>query len=95
MDSSAGLRDAILAELNAEPTRAEQLGMRFGRPRIPDRPDDDADRDAWVSYVVALGADRTFVTETTAHFDEEAKQAIPVPPLTVQQLVELAGRLGG
>ncbi len=73
-----GLFDTVAAELNPKPTRAEQLRMRFGRPRIPDRPDDGAGQDVWVAYVVALGAERE-----------------PAEALTVAQLAEFAGRLGG
>jgi hypothetical protein len=73
-----GLTDGVKAELNAPPTTAERLGMRFGRPRIPARPGDDADADTWITYVTALGA-----------------EAGAVAAWTVEQLKDLAGRLGG
>jgi len=90
-----GLKDSVTAELNQKPTRAEQLGMRFGRPRIPARPDEDASWDDWVAYAVALGADRTYLTEMTAHYDEAAGKTYDVPQLTKDQVIDLAGCLGG
>lgn len=70
--------DEVSVKLNAPLTNAERLGMRFGRPRIPDRPDGETLAGPWVRYVVALGA------------EHEAAAA-----MTVEQLIDLASRLGG
>lgn len=88
--SSSGLRDEATAELGPagpEPDYGPQADP------IPARPSDGAGKDSWVGYVVALGADRTYVTTTTAHFDGEdyGEHA----GLTKEQLIDLADRLGG
>ncbi len=72
--------DEVGVKLNPTKTRAEQLGMRFGRPRIPDRPADDADQAEWITYLVALGAERGALEESG---------------MTADQLIALADRLGG
>ena len=87
---SSGLTDEVSAELNpmgAEPGYGPQPDP------IPDRPADGASKDAWVGYVVALGADRTYVTGETEHFERDAY--VIDPGLTRAQLIELADRLGG
>jgi hypothetical protein len=89
-NDSSGLSDEVAAEVN--PTGSEPDNGVQADP-IPDRPADGAAKDAWVDYVVALGADRTFVTETTEHFDRDAY--VLEPGLTRAQLAELADRLGG
>ena len=89
---SSGLTDEFKIELNpvegAEEERSPQL------PSLPDRPADDAKREVWVSYVLALGADATFVNEETTHF-KDGIGPLSSPKLTVQQLKALAEHLGG
>jgi hypothetical protein len=66
-------------------------------PAIPDRPADGAAKAKWVDYCVALGADRTFLTEDTEHGGggADGNERITEPALTRDQLIELATRLGG
>ncbi|GIE35902.1 hypothetical protein Ait01nite_089470 [Actinoplanes italicus] len=85
MSDSAGLTDEVLVVVNG--------GARSNA--IPDRPADTAAKAVWVDYVVALGADRTFVTGATDHYDEKQGAVVTEPGMTVGQLIELAGRLGG
>jgi len=88
---SAGLTDEVFAELNPagpEPDYGPQPDP------IPARPSDGAGIEKWVDYVVALGADRTFVTETTVHRVDPI-DAVEAPALKRAQLIELADRLGG
>jgi hypothetical protein len=89
-NDGSGLSDEVHAELNptgSDPDRGPQADP------IPERPAASADKAAWVDYVVALGADRTFVTEDTEHFDG-VEYGIE-PGFTRQQLIDLADRLGG
>jgi hypothetical protein len=88
---SSGLTDEVAAELNPaspEPDNGPQPDP------IPKRPADGAAVDKWVEYVVALGADRTFVTEATCHQDGPNDYEV-VPALKRAELIELADRLGG
>lgn len=87
---SSGLADEVISDLNPsdpEPDRGLQPAP------IPDRPADGAGKDAWVDYVVALGADRPFVTADTEHFDGEGYTT--EPSFTRAQLIQLADRLSG
>jgi len=87
----SGLTDEVIAELN--PTGPEpDYGPQ--RDPIPARPADDDGEQDWVEYVVALGADRTFVTETTIH-RVDALDAVESPAFERAELIELADRLGG
>ncbi len=86
-NDSAGLTDEVQVRLNGVLTGQLQS--------LPDRPADSAGKDAWVDYVVSLGADRTYVTTTTEHFDERENASVEEPGLTKAELVELADRLGG
>lgn len=88
--SDSGLRDDLVAELN--PAGPEPDYGPQPEP-IPARPADGAAKDAWVDYVVALGADRTFVTMDTEHFDGTGYAA--EPGLSRAGLIALADRLGG
>lgn len=90
MSDSSGLTDEVNAEVNSS-SSAPDHGPQASP--IPDRPADGASKDAWVDYVVALGADRTYVTGETEHFDRDAY--VIDPGLTRAQLIELADRLGG
>jgi L-ascorbate metabolism protein UlaG (beta-lactamase superfamily) len=88
--SDSGLSDEVNTEVNPTmdvPDRGPQAAA------IPDRPADGAPTGAWVDYVVALGADRTFVTGDTRHFDGEGYAA--EAGLRRSELIELADRLGG
>jgi hypothetical protein len=88
--SDSGLADEVMVELNPpgpEPDYGPQPAA------IPDRPADGASKDAWIEYVVALGADRTFVTSDTEHFAGEGYKT--EPGLSRPQLIQLADRLGG
>lgn len=67
-------------------------------PPVGDRPADGAPTAAWVDYCVDLGADRTYLTQTTLHFDHlEADGAtatyLEEPKFTKSQLIDLADRL--
>jgi hypothetical protein len=64
-------------------------------PRQPSlkRPADSAAKAAWVDYCVALGADRAVIEGTSEHWDGNAYA--PTEALTRNELVDLAGRLGG
>lgn len=94
-------------ELNPDPA-VDELAVRRNLPDLPARPADTAAKAVWVDYVVALGADRTFVSGDTEHFDPAAVPddlddgvlvdpglTVVEPGLTVPQLRELATRLGG
>lgn len=87
--NDSGLRDQVVVELNpADPEPA-----RDQPDPIPARPATGDSKSAWVDYVVALGADRTFVTADTEHFGG-IDYGIE-PGFTRQQLIDLADRLGG
>lgn len=88
--SSAGLSDEVSAELN--PTGP---GPDYGpqADSIPARPTDGASKEKWVDYAVALGADRTFLTEDTTHAADTGP--VTKPALTRAELIKLADRLGG
>lgn len=92
MSDSSGLADEVTSELNPAgpaPDNGPQAAP------IPDRPADGASKDAWVDYVVALGADLSFVTTATTHWNA-AEQGIEwIPPLRQADLIELADHLGG
>lgn len=88
--NDSGLRDDVSADLNPSGSRPDNGPQPAP---IPDRPAAGASKDVWVDYVVALGADRTFVTTDTEHFDGDG-YAIE-PGLTRPQLIDLADRLGG
>lgn len=89
----AGLTDEVLVELNPAPDREPPPQL----PALPERPADDAGRAAWVAYVVALGADETFVENETEHWEGplDSGELITLPALTDAELVELADSLGG
>lgn len=85
------ITDEFTIELNpvdGGPEAAPQL------PAIPDRPD-GTDRDAWVEYVVALGASIHFVTSQTNHWDADSNQMLTSPALDTATLIKLADHLGG
>lgn len=88
--SDSGLRDAVTAELN--PSGPEPDYGPQPEP-VADRPANGASKDVWIDYVVALGADRTFVTSDTYHFDGTGYA--PEPGLSRADLIALADRLGG
>ncbi|MET0426277.1 MAG: hypothetical protein ABW046_20580 [Actinoplanes sp.] len=88
--NDSGLSDEVQVELN--PTGPEPDRGRQPDP-IPDRPAEGAGRDKWVHYVVALGADRTYVTAETEHFD--GVEYVAESSLSRPDLIELANRLGG
>lgn len=85
------LTDEVVIELNGKLVGTVEM------PPIPDRPDDASDRDEWVEYVVALGADRNFVEAETAHWegDPDNGEYVLAPALETEQLKDLAKRLGG
>jgi hypothetical protein len=86
----AGLTDEVYAELN--PTGPEPDYGPQADP-IPARPANSAGVAAWVDYVVALGADRDFVTSDTQHF--RGGEYATAPAFTRERLIALADRLGG
>lgn len=84
---SAGLTDEIFVEVN---------GIAHGQlAPLPDRPAGGAGEEVWIDYVVALGADREFVSGDTDHFDVAEGSVITEPGLTEPELIALADRLGG
>jgi hypothetical protein len=90
MSDSSGIQDTVVADLNPTgdgPDRGPQPAP------VPDRPADRAPTGKWVDYVVALGADRQFVTAETRHWNGEEYEASPA--LRRDDLIELADRLGG
>jgi len=100
-----GLRDEVHIRVTGDEETAGRLGEALAAalngprtpqtPQLPGRPDNDAPRKDWVEYVVALGADRTYVTGTTRHYSSEAGRHLAEPGLTREQLIPLANRLGG
>lgn len=90
----AGLTDEVFVELNPAPDDTEPPPQL---PALPERPADDADRSEWVTYVVALGADASFVEAETEHWEGplDSGEPITLPALTDAELVELADSLGG
>lgn len=88
---NAGLTDEVNTELN--PTSPNPDYGPQPDP-LPDRPSDGASVEKWVEYVVALGADRTYLTETTTHQDGPNEYRI-VPPFKRADLIALADHLGG
>ncbi len=95
-DDSGGFTDEVKTELYQDrPDDPEFPADPGPQPvPIPDRPADGASVEKWVSYLVALGADRTYLTEMTAHQDGP-NDCEMVPPLKRADLIELADRLGG
>lgn len=91
--SPVRLTDELLVELNPEPV----AGPDHEYDALPARPDDDADREDWLEYAVALGADRTFLDETTQHYIGEVDNGhyVEVPSLDVDMLKMIADGLGG
>jgi hypothetical protein len=90
MPDSSGLSDEVITALNTEPDEAT------GRPSgIPVRPAGNADRGTWIEYVVALGADRAYVSGSTEHYSSETGQVDTHPGLGRGELIQLADRLGG
>lgn len=87
--SDGGLRDDVSAELNptGDPDDSPQPEC------ISDRPGANAATETWVDYAVSLGASREFLTTDTKHFDGEGY--VTEPPLSREDLVKLADRLGG
>jgi hypothetical protein len=80
----------------SDSVRVELNGRAIGDPDpLPDKPDDTSDRDEWVDYVVALGADRNFVENETEHWDSRTEAYVTEPALETEQLKALAERLGG
>lgn len=89
---ASGMTDEVSAELNPagpEPDYGSQPES------VPERPADGASRAKWVDYVVALGADRAFVTSDTEHHDAATGRTVTEPALGRDELIELADRLGG
>lgn len=90
---SAGLSDEVHAELNP----ADPLAPQDQAPSVPARPADGAPKARWADYVVALGADRAFVSADTQHWegDKDTGRLVTLPGLTRDELIDLADRLGG
>jgi hypothetical protein len=86
-DDGAGLTDEVQVFVNGEPH-----GVAVP---LPDRPGKGVGKDVWVDYVVALGADRAFVTGGNRRFDTESGDLVTDPSLTKDELIALADRLGG
>lgn len=89
----SGLTDEFKLELN--PVEGDEEPRSPQLPAIPERPADDADTEAWVAYVVALGADGTFLTERTEHWDTKNERRGEIPALDKDTLIKLADHLGG
>lgn len=72
---------------------------------VGDRPSASAPKDDWLNYVVALGASREYLTNTTHHYSLGANSSeenesgepgyIEDPVFTKEELMELADRLTG
>lgn len=74
---------------------AEARGDVYIEP-IPSRPSDSADKDKWVEYCVALGAEERYLTEATTHVvDTDAREAVEIRAFTKDEMIDLANRLGG
>lgn len=86
------MSDEVNAKLNPEPDDSAPVDQPTTLPR---RPADSASKAKWIEYLVALGADPTFLTEDTEHFDARVGESVVEPPLDREQLIELADRLGG
>jgi hypothetical protein len=99
----AGISDDVQAQTFSDADADDMAAAEDAReateqpPAIPDRPADGAAKAKWVDYCVALGADRTFLTEDTEHGGggADGNERITEPALTRDQLIELATRLGG
>jgi hypothetical protein len=87
----AGLTDEFKIELNPVDGEEEERSPQL--PAIPDRPKDSASVADWVTYLVALGADETFLTQRTEHWDTERGRLGEVPPLNKDVLIKLADHL--
>lgn len=90
-NDGAGLSDEVQADLNP----ADEPAPEGRSDPIPDRPADGAAKAKWVDYVVALGADRDFISGDTEHYDAGADGMVTLPALTRDDLRDLADRLGG
>lgn len=82
--SDSGLRDDVEVAFNdmTEDSYTKRAGAVMQQPEpIPDRPADGAPKAKWVDYVVALGADRDFVTGQSEHHDPgaEVTRTVRVP----------------
>lgn len=101
--SGAKVTDGAVGELNPEDETDSEREARLAEtePATPARPAKSAKVEQWVEYAVALGADRTFVTEETTHTAWRLNAGRPEeyqltePALTRAELIELADRLGG
>ena len=90
---TAGLTDEFKIELN--PVEGDEEPTSPQLPAVPDRPAKSADTDAWVAYLVALGMDETFLTQTTEHWDTDRGRRGEIPALDKATLIKLADHLGG
>lgn len=98
---SSGLRDEVHAALDNpdddpgfEVFEAARGNTDQAEP-VPGRPADGAPKWKWVDYCVALGADRTFISENTEHYDDEHGGMVTESALARDDLIDLADRLGG
>src|SRR3954468_22954913 len=99
--NDSGMRDSTRAELNptdTEDTPIEELDPDWDQDEIarrqteqpdpiPARPADGAAKAKWVDYCVALGADRTFLTSDTEHYDADANDVVTEPALSRDELI--------
>jgi hypothetical protein len=93
LTDESGLTDEFKIELNPvdgdEEPRSPQL------PAIPERPAEKASIADWVSYLIALGADETFLTQRTEHWDTVNNRRGEIPALDKATLIKLADHLEG
>jgi hypothetical protein len=107
--TSGGTSDDARAEPNRTDTEGVAIGdldpffdhkeiarRRTEQPAgLPARPADGAAKTKWVDYVVALGADRAHVLGETAHHNADTGRPEQSRALGRDELIELAGGLGG
>lgn len=89
----SGLTDEFQIMLN--PVDGDEEPSPPQLPAIPERPAESASKAEWVTYLVALGADETFLTERTEHWDTERGRRGEIPSLNKDVLVKLADHLEG
>lgn len=86
-----------MALVNEDEDRAREAEAN----RLPDRPSDSDNKDAWVDYCVALGAQVEALTDYTYHTisgkgtDPTVIGEYEDPSYTKDELIDLADRLGG
>jgi hypothetical protein len=86
------MTDAVTADLNPDPDEAAVTGSPAA---ALERPADSAPKSAWADYCVSLGVARDAVEGSSRHWSDAAGRYVDADGYTKDELIDLAGRLGG